>query len=322
MLRWTAALVLLPIAVAQPTNTETRTLTFTGTSTPIARLEIANAIRALSGIAPAGLELGSSAVVTGSPDQVEMASWVFDKLDRVAHSHLGIRILRLDPTEDSAARVFFPEYIRTPQQLQEFVNVVRAVSGLVRIMPAPSAQAIALRDEASRAKLAEWLFDSLDQPSGHTSEPLSFHWEGLRGSPQDQAMEVRIVYPGLNTPQELQELINALRVVSNMTRLMPYNPLQALIWRGTKEQDALGDWLLKNIRSAASGEYEVSGDVVKILHLPSGAIANQMTALRTGAGSERLAILPSKALLIMRGTGGEIARAEQLIRVQETTALR
>jgi general secretion pathway protein D len=66
--------------------------------------------------------------------------------------------------EDQVLKVFYLSNVNTPQELQEIVNAVRAVTELTRLMPYNSLHAIIARGEADRVALAEKIINDLDRP--------------------------------------------------------------------------------------------------------------------------------------------------------------
>ena len=66
--------------------------------------------------------------------------------------------------EDQVLKVFYLQNINQPQELQEIVNAVRAVTELTRLMPYNTQNAIIVRGEADRVALAEKIINDLDKP--------------------------------------------------------------------------------------------------------------------------------------------------------------
>jgi general secretion pathway protein D len=66
--------------------------------------------------------------------------------------------------EQQVLKVFYLSNVNTPQELQEIVNAVRAVTELTRLMPYNSQNAIIARGEADRIALAEKIINDLDKP--------------------------------------------------------------------------------------------------------------------------------------------------------------
>jgi general secretion pathway protein D len=66
--------------------------------------------------------------------------------------------------EEQVLKVFYLTNVGTPQELQEIVNAVRAVTELTRLMPYNEQNAIIARGEADRVALAEKIIHALDKP--------------------------------------------------------------------------------------------------------------------------------------------------------------
>jgi general secretion pathway protein D len=66
--------------------------------------------------------------------------------------------------EEQVLKVFYLTNVNTPQELQEIVNAVRAVTELTRLMPYNSQNAIIARGESDRVALAEKIIHDLDKP--------------------------------------------------------------------------------------------------------------------------------------------------------------
>jgi type II secretory pathway component GspD/PulD (secretin) len=303
-----------------------RTLTFANNPAPAGRQEIVNAIRVLTDMPMALDAQRGTLTVSGPVAQVELAAWLFGELDQAPSAqNRGVREYQVQGTADLVARVFRPQYLQTRQQLQEFVNVVRSTVDLQRIFPCTPAQAVVVRGEAARVALAEWLLNALDKPAADaTAAPAKLNWE----EPDLQMPEVRVTYLKVADQQQLQEIANGLRTVTDLRRMYPYSRLNALVWRGTLEQDALGEWLLKELDAPTAGEYQMSRDqgIVKIARLGAGTTAQALqalvNALRTTTGMGRLFPIAARNAIMMRGSAGQIARAEQMIRERETMAVR
>jgi hypothetical protein len=338
-----ATLLLAVMATGQtPTKPNAqRTLTFAATQSPIGRQEIVNAIRLLTQSSPTFDEARGEIRVSGQASQVELAAWLFAHLDQpVDRGSHDVVEHRVQGTPDEVARVFYPQNFRTPQELQEFINAVRALTEITRIqstctwsmksppLPCNNPPRVALRAEVRRADLAEWLLRWLDRPADNLpTEPAKWHFDEplppQYQTPQYQAPEVRVSYLNVRTPQELQETVNALRLVTEMTRMMPFNPLRAIVWRGNAEQDAAGEWILKALDAPdapATSEYSMKGPegLVKLIHFPRGTppatIQAFLNAVRTSTGLQRIIPLNTRSAVLLRGNAGQVAQAEELLR--------
>ena len=91
---------------------------------------------------------------------------------------------------------------------------------------------------ADQMRLAEWLFNELDQLSGKTRAMREYRMYLVEDP------EVRVLYSSANgTAQEFQEAAKAIRMKANLRRLFTYNANRAIVLRGTPEQAALAEKL-------------------------------------------------------------------------------
>ncbi len=66
--------------------------------------------------------------------------------------------------EEMVVKTFYLSNIQTPQEIQEVVNAIRAVSELQRVVPYNSQNAIIVRGEADKVALAEKMIEDMDKP--------------------------------------------------------------------------------------------------------------------------------------------------------------
>jgi hypothetical protein len=91
---------------------------------------------------------------------------------------------------------------------------------------------------------------------------------------------VRLLYlTHPQTPSSLQDIVNALRTLPEMTKLFPYSPQNAVVMRGTDSEAAMTEWLfhqldvpagVQPVQNPATHQYVSPGaanDVVQVLFL-------------------------------------------------------
>jgi type II secretory pathway component GspD/PulD (secretin) len=223
-------------------------------------------------------------------------------------------------------RVFQLAHIKTPQARQEMVNVLRTVGDGSDVSQDSAAGTITVNGTASQIALAAWLVGALDQaPDG--GMPRSYTYSDPR------APEVRIVYaPLAPNPQALQELVNAVRSVSEIQRIMILNSERALAMRGSTEQVALAEWLVANLDKAASqsagkafvdygAPFGPSQETVRLFSFPETAapeaLIQLMTDIRSQTGMPRVVACVAVRAITVRGTADQIAEAERLVRASK-----
>ena len=182
-----------------------------------------------------------AAVVRGTAEQIGLAEWLFNQLDRPvnlqAPAHLGE--YRLIGGGDDVVRVFYLTHTPTVQEFQEVVTLVRSITDIRRVFTYNAPRAAALRATATQMAFAEWMFSELDKPG--RSEKSSTHEYRLAGGGDDVA---RVFYlPHVETVQRFQEIATSVRSTTGVRRLFTYNAPRAVALRGTADQIALADRL-------------------------------------------------------------------------------
>jgi hypothetical protein len=150
---------------------------------------------------------------------------------------------------DQVTRVFYAAHLKTAQQLQEMTNLIRTIAEIQRMFPNTAQQAIAVRGTAAQVDEAEWLFRELDKPAGARNSGKHEY-----RAPGDADFVTRVFYPAsAKTPQDLQELVNLIRTVSDVAHMFPYVPQQAIALRGTTAQAAMVEWLVNAMNAGQGG---------------------------------------------------------------------
>ena len=131
-------------------------------------------------------------------------------------------------------KVIYLTHVETPQDLQEVVNVVRSIAEIRDVTPDPTKMSITVHGTADQNALAQWLCGEIDraapQPAGTQQYTV----------PNSDVPAVQVFFLAqMNTPQFLQEAVNAVRSVADIQRFFPYNRLHAVIARGSIEQAAV-----------------------------------------------------------------------------------
>jgi hypothetical protein len=223
----------------------------TGIKTPQDLQEMVNAIRTITDIQQMyALSQPAAIAARGTTAQLEAAEWLIRNLEPDAN---GRKV--------AATKVEFqdrPEYrspelrvLRSPlfgnaKRMQEITNAIRTIGDVQRIFPYGGAPALALRGDAAQMALAEWMVATMEKappaPAAAMPKPEIYSFNDARTGPS----EVRIFFPSrLNTPQALQETINAIRTITNVQRIFPVAEPAIITARGTPAQMAITEWLIR-----------------------------------------------------------------------------
>jgi hypothetical protein len=174
-----------------------------------------------------------------------------------------------------------------------------------------------MRGTADQLALAGWLIKELDQPT----TPQDVHEYRISSSPNDL---VRVFYlRHTETVQHLNEAATLIRSIGEMRRLFTYSSRRAIALRGTAEQIALADWLLRELdKPTDSSKHEFPlpasvDDLVRVFHLKHSESVQDFnelaTLIRSIGQMRRLFTDNSQRAIALRGTPVQIALAEWII---------
>jgi type II secretory pathway component GspD/PulD (secretin) len=317
------ALALTPLlAFAQNALVQDKVFYLSHAENPQAIQEIVNIVRAMTAIRDVSMNPGTQTIsVRGDNGQLDTIQWLITGLDKAPQPApaLTARDFRVPPDGAEAIKILYLAHSTTPQALQETVNAIRALSDVVRIFPDNAQHAIALRGNDSQVALSEWLAGELDQPNRQNTEFRLT--DGSRNL-------ARILYPTkIDSAQQLQEMVNTVRGIAEITRLMPYNPRAALVMRGTDDQLRMAEFVFHALDqptdSSAAPEFvgPRADDIVRVYYLSQTATPTQLqqmvNAIRTTTNLTRLMPYPARKAVAMRGTTQQLTQAAQLIQTQQ-----
>src|SRR5262245_51567036 len=144
-------------------------------------------------------------------------------------------------SQPAESKVFHFANTETPHGFQELVNTIRAITAMQQVSLVMESKALAVRGTAAQVSVAEWLFRTLDQKPG-ASSPSKGEF-AMPGAADDLA---RVFYiPSAGNPQNLQEIVNAVRSVMEVQRVATCTQPMAIAMRGTSAQIVATEWLIR-----------------------------------------------------------------------------
>jgi hypothetical protein len=214
-------------------------------------------------------------------------------------------------------------------RMREAVAALHTVAKTQKISPDQGNQSITVEANAREAGLAEWLIGELDGPGpgpdGHgyvmpnDSDDVTLVLGGLRmGAIAAGAARVA-------TLPDLQEIVNAIRVVCEITRVEAYPPTNALVWRGKAWQSEFALWLLRELANPPSVNWtapisyrlDKTSQSVRIFYFapetPVQELREILSSVRSKAPTQRLAVINAERAILLRGTDIEAAAAERVV---------
>lgn len=187
-------------------------------------------------------------VIRGTEEQAAVSEWLLQQLDQAA-VRPGSDVARERPIADRYGeghlRVFFLANVSTDQSHQELAACVRSLLEIRRLFTNSRSRAIIARGTAAQMQAAKWLLGELDQPAAKPGA-------GYRASkvflmPEDfREGVVRVFYAAhLASAQQMQSLATEVRAGTSARRVFTYNARRAIAVRGSANQIAGAEELIK-----------------------------------------------------------------------------
>jgi hypothetical protein len=279
-------------------------------------------------------EAGRSLMVQGTPEQLAIATWLTGEFNHPPSARAAT-IRHEYPNaigDNQVLQVFFLAHLDSPQDLQEAINTTRSVGDIQRMAHSVTVKAIIGRGDRSDLETAEWILGQVDQaadalkPGGRNR---TIKVSDTRR--QDTAAQVYVL-SNTKTPQAMQELINGVRSVAEIQRFFPFHSHNLVIIRASTEQLALADWMIQLLDEpagdTATHEFHYTpayahdtatiARVFFLNHVDSALRLMQIVdEVRTATQIQRM--FPNNQLhaILMRGSGDQVSRAEQMIKERD-----
>jgi hypothetical protein len=228
----------------------------------------------------------------------------------------------------TSEKVFYFAHLDTPQAMQEVANAVRSAGDIRDVSVDVAQRSLTVKGAVDQISAAAWLTTELDKPGG-VAGTRDFPVNDPR-APLAQVAYLRHV----DTPQDLQEVVNAIRAMVDIQRFFPMNQQKAIVMRGLPEQVKAADWLIGVLDRPAGAQ--PAGDAVRDYRLPEqdwnarGGLVVRVAALthldtpqalqevtngiRSIVDIQRCFPIYSRRVLVMRGNEDQMALAEWLLK--------
>lgn len=288
------------------------------------------------------LSIDSSArtlAIHGTPDELGLSAWILHALDQPAQSGKAGPAAPAQPylaagKSDDQIRIYHLAHTPTTQGAQEILTVLRTVADVQKIFNYSPLNDLVVRGPAARIALVEYLINALDVVPGSVTASPEFAYQPAGAPPQ----VVRVFYlASARTPMQIQELLTTLRVVADIQKIFNVTAVPALAIRGTPADLAASEWLIASLDiapsarplpGAAAREFSIpsappAGGLVRVFY-PSNVNTAQLQQitmlLRTQVQVTKTFTCTSVPAIVVRGTGDQIAKSEQIILDKEQPA--
>ncbi|MBV9182899.1 MAG: hypothetical protein JO356_16440 [Acidobacteria bacterium] len=200
--------------------------------------EIVNVTRTIAGIREVSADTGQKAMTLhGTPDQLALADWLVAQLNRPVPLAADLSTHEYTAGKDDLVRIFYLTEMASVQDFQEAVNTIRTISTIRQAFTENAQRALVLRGTVDQIAVAGWLVEQVAQP------PSSDRHEYRAGSDD----VVRVFYlTQTGSLQTFQQSINTIRTAANIRQAFTVAHLRMLALRGTSDQMAQAEQLIKD----------------------------------------------------------------------------
>ena len=142
-------------------------------------------------------------------------------------------------------RTFTFAHAQTAGQMQGIASIIRSAVEARDVSVDAARSALTVSGNADQLASTAWLFTELDKPAGPAPQNLVVR-ESTFADPRSPA--VKIFYPAhVGNPQQLQEIVNMIRSIADVQRVMILGAPIAIVTRGSAEQETLAESLVREI---------------------------------------------------------------------------
>jgi hypothetical protein len=197
---------------------------------------------------------GRILALRGTADQAAMADWLTNEVEKSAaapHQH-SVSVQYLFPSDpaprpnENVMQVFYVSNAADIQSFQESATLIRTITDIRRVYTYNTPRAIALRGTADQLALAGWLFDRVDKPANSASSAPSGIYNYQAVDARENSVQV-FYLTHTATPLDFQKVATQVRTDASIRRVYSYNAPRVLALRGTADQLAQAERLLKQI---------------------------------------------------------------------------
>jgi hypothetical protein len=144
-----------------------------------------------------------------------------------------------------AQRVIYLKNIDAPVAIQELINAIRVTGEIRDVTVDPVKKALIVEGTTEQIAVAEWLCSEFDV----AKKPQKFKSSFYPGTTGTRRLADVFYLTQIETPRDLQEIVNGVRSIVRIQRFFPYSTMKAIVASGTADQHALAEWLLTELDS-------------------------------------------------------------------------
>jgi hypothetical protein len=215
--------------------------------------EVVTAIRTIADVRRVFTYSSPRAMIARTtPEQMGLAAWLVEQLDRPAEQK-GVSAeyrlpLNFDQYGEVATRVLYTKNTETIQEFQQVATTIRTIADIRRVFTYNLRRAMIVRGTAEQIPLAQWLAEQLDQPVNVAKAETRISSTYQYDTPVDRDNTIRVFFvPQFSTTQDFQNFAKNVRSTTNLRRVFTYNEPRAIAVRGTIDQVATAERMVKQL---------------------------------------------------------------------------
>lgn len=219
-------------------------------------------------------------------------------------------LLSAQATED---RTFRFRSAASEQDFRDLSTAALVISGLKAKSMDVSTGELSVSGPIEQIRMADWVVAELDRPVASTPPPPSNLYTLETKEPENT---IRVFYPSqISTNQEFNEVLTAVRTISDIRYVYAYSSHRAVAIRGSREQLELVEWLLNELNRDSPRETYVfprnrtEENQVRVFRFVRGDVQqfNEVqTMIRVLTDARRVYPYVGKRAIILRGTEEQV----------------
>ena len=270
---------------------------------------------------------GSTITVTGTPDEIALATWLVQQLDTTSRPTAVPTYTVATGSPADTVHIYFVSNFPLQAELNEFVTVLRTVADLQRIFTYSASHAIVVRADSGHVQAGDWLVQKMDVAAD--AHPVNAQYKWTLPACSGGSVEVAFM-PRQMSQMNLNSIVTTVRAIADVQRIFTRTGTpQAIAFRGCQDEVQLADWIIQQVEiqtnpqmKGQKKEYMVAGStdpVTRVYYLgnSSSQQLNQLArTLRTQARIQHLFVVADASAVALRATPDMMDVADKIIEQQ------
>jgi len=225
------------------------------------------------------------------------------------------------PGDQGVARVFYVPEAATDVSVRELFYAIQTTTEVRWALRCTGVRAISVRGTDDQLAATDWLIREVYSSGAGPQTPAGPYNLSNTSTPVVRLFRLQ----RLESQQQLVDMVNLLRTVTELQRIVQVNTEKIIIVRGDADRVAMAEWLVDELDQSPQNfprQYEIEDQwapVARILPLPqvqdTMAAFEVVNLIRTISELQRVALLSAGTKTVaVRGTAERVALADWLVK--------